>query len=428
MRFGSLVTIGRRATPLWALAVALCVAGAQNTPPTTESPQRTASVPRVYLITVGLGQEVWEKFGHNALWFVDDATGLDEAYNWGVFDFNQPHFLQRFLTGDTKYWVEQYPGRLLIDYYRRSDRTVVVQRLNFTPAQTERALAYSRWNARNENKFYRYDYFRDNCSTRVRDVIDRALGGALKTATSTTRTRYTYKSESVRLTDDLKFTQLGIYTALGEPADRELSLWELMFIPMRMRDVIRAQRVVGANGTSQPLVTQERVLYESRAHHERATAPRLWLAYLVIGLLLGAEFAAVGGVRNRPRLSDRVFRVEVVVWSVLTGLLGLVLLLAWTTTRHVFWYRNENLLVLSPLALWLALVVILSFRRPRYARAAVTTASVIALLAVLALAAKLIPGFTQQNVALIVLVLPAQLAIAAGLRRRVSADATALAP
>lgn len=401
------------ALSLWVLGSGLQAQGAQPAAPSV----------RVYLITVGQGEYVWEKFGHNALWFFDDATATDEAYNWGVFDFNQPGFLRRFLSGDTKYWVERYPGQLLIDYYRNSDRTVVLQRLNLTPEQAARALAFARWNAREENKFYRYDYFRDNCSTRVRDLIDRALGGALRRATAPITGPRTYRSESVRLVDDMKLTQLGIYTALGQPADRPLSLWQLMFIPMRLRDIIRGQRVTGPSGAPVPLVAEERVLYESREHHERSDTPRLWVPYLVVGVLLGLEFAAVGGIRARSPLVDKVFRIEVVIWSLLTGILGLVLLLAWTTTRHVFWYRNENLFLLNPLALWFALAVLMSTRRSRFARQARVLGAIVAGASLLALVATVIPGFRQDNLALILLLLPASVAIAIGVRRGLPASA-----
>jgi hypothetical protein len=398
---------------LSALGSRLSAAGAR-----AESREPRAESIRVYLITVGQGAPVWEKFGHNALWFFDPATGIDEAYNWGVFDFNQPHFLQRFLTGDTKYWVEQYPGMLLLDYYKRSDRGVVIQRLNFTPEQARKALNFARWNAREENKYYRYDYFRDNCSTRVRDVIDLALGGVLKARTAPIRSSYTYRSESVRLVDDLKFTQLGIYTALGEPADRRLSLWEVMFIPMRMRDIVRRMRVVGPAGTAIPLVAEERTLYESKDFHERSDVPKLWIPYLVVGLLLGAEFAAVGRARGRSSFVEKVFRIEVIAWAILTGILGLILLLAWTSTRHVFWFRNESLLMLNPLSLWLAVVALVSMRRPRYTRATAILAITVATFSCLALLLKALPGFTQNNIALILLLLPPQLAIALGLSRR----------
>ena len=404
---------------VWGLGSAVWAQAPNPTPQTTT---------RVYLITVGQGEAVWEKFGHNALWFFDDHTGIDEAYNWGMFDFKQPHFLQRFLTGDTKYWVEKYPGAWLIDVYKQYDRSVVIQRLNFTPEQARKALNFARWNAREANKYYRYDYFRDNCSTRVRDVVDLALGGVLKARTVPIGTSYTYRTESVRLVDDLKLTQLGIFTALGEPADRRLSLWEVMFIPMRMRDVIRRMRVVGPEGTPIPLVAEERVLYESKNFHERSDVPKLWIPYLVVGLLLGAEFAAVGRGRVRERVRERspfvekVFRIEVIVWAILTGILGLILLLAWTSTRHVFWFRNENLLLLNPLSLWLAVVAVIAMRRPGYTRATAILAITVAVLSCLALLLKALPGVTQNNVALILLLLPPQLAIALGLRGRASSN------
>jgi hypothetical protein len=398
---------------VWGLGSAVWAQAPNPTPQTTT---------RVYLITVGQGEAVWEKFGHNALWFFDDHTGIDEAYNWGMFDFKQPHFLQRFLTGDTKYWVEKYPGPWLIDVYKQYDRSVVIQRLNFSPEQARKALNFARWNAREENKYYRYDYFRDNCSTRVRDVVDLALGGVLKARTTPIGSSYTYRSESVRLVDDLKFTQLGIYTALGEPADRRLSLWEVMFIPMRMRDIVRRMRVVGPAGTPIPLVAEERTLYESKDFHERSDAPKLWIPYLVVGLLLGAEFAAVGRARERSSFVEKVFRIEVIVWAILTGILGLILLLAWTSTRHVFWFRNENLLLLNPLSLWLAVVALVSMRRPKYTRATAILAITVATLSCLALLLKALPGFTQDNIALILLLLPPQLAIAVGLRRRAPSE------
>lgn len=398
-----------------------------NPTPQTANPPRGL---RVYLITIGQGAEVWEKFGHNALWFFDDATGVDEAYNWGVFDFRQPGFLRRFLTGDTKYWVEAYPGGPLIDWYKRSDRTIVVQRLALTPAQAQRALAFSRWNARDENKFYRYDYFRDNCSTRVRDVIDYALAGTLKRVTAGVRGPGTFRSESIRLTDDLKLTQLGIYIALGQPADRSISLWQSMFIPMRMRDILRGTRVPAASGAPVPLIAEERTVYETREHHERADVPRLWIPYLVVGLLLGAEFAAVRVARRQVRWVETVYRAEVTLWAVVTGILGLVLLLAWTTTRHVFWYDNQNLLLLNPLALWLAVTVPLARKRARMAKAAYWLAAAIAVTSFVALLIRLIPSaaLRQDNFALICLLLPANVAIALGLRDAVSPSAPTPTP
>jgi hypothetical protein len=177
-------------------------------------------------------------------------------------------------------------------------------------------------------------------------------------------------------------------------------------------------RVVGPAGTPIPLVAEERLLYESKQFHERTDMPRLWIPYLVVGLVLGAEFAAVGRARARSAFVEKVFRIELIVWAIVTGILGLILLLAWTSTRHVFWFRNENLFLLNPLSLWFAATAVVSMRRPSYTRAAAILAITIAALGCLALLVKALPGFTQDNVPLILLLLPPQLAIALSLWRR----------
>ena len=387
------------------LGVLINTAAAQPSQPAP----RDASL-KVYLVTIGQGAAYWEKYGHNMLWFHDQAGGVDEAYNWGMFDFAAPDFLQRQLVGDPQYSVQAFPGQLLLDHYRQADRSITLQELNLTPAQAQRALDRSRWNARDENKFYRYDYYRDNCSTRVRDMIDYALGGALRAASQDT-VEQTYKSETSRLLDDLKLTQFGTNVALGRPADRRLTRWEGMFIPMRLRDALRGMQVRDSAGVAKPILASEQVLYESQRHHESATAPRLWIPYLAIGVLLAIEFFVVGLVGARAGIAEKIFRFEVAIWGMVAGLLGVVVLGGWLFTEHRFWYNNENLLLLNPLALALAVLAPLSLWRPRFTRAAGIVAIVIALLSAVALVVKGLPG-SQQNLALIALLLPAHFAIA----------------
>jgi Domain of unknown function (DUF4105) len=379
--------------------------------------QPPANTLQVFLVTLGEGKYYWEKFGHNALWFYDPARGVDLAYNWGTFDFAEPGFLGRLLTGRNRYWVDTVSSTLFFDYYRYYDRSITVQRLNLSPEQATRALEFSRWNSREENKFYQYDYFGDNCSTRVRDVIDRALGGALKRATATARTDHTYRRESVRLVDDMKLTQFGINAALGQPSDVPLSVWEDMFAPARMQQALANLTVPGPDGAPVRVVAEERVLYESQRHAERATTPSLVLPYLIAGVLIAAAILAPGMLGERARGWEILFRVESTVWAASTGILGLVILLAWLITAHVYWFRNENLLLFNPLALFLAVLIPLS-GRSRWRRPAAICAIVLAMLAALALVLKGIPVFRQENLAMIFLVLPAQFAVAYALWSR----------
>lgn len=399
---------------LCALGCALWVL-ASELPGQSSEPKAQSNL-QVFLLTFGEGELYFEKYGHNALWFRDPTRGIDEAYNWGEFDFESPGFLRRLLLGDMQYWTSAYRGMDLIEAYRQRDRTIILQRLNLTPQQADSALAYARWNARDENKFYRYDYFRDNCSTRVRDLIDRAVGGALRRATTATVDR-TYRSETLRLVDDLTFTQFGIDVALGRPTDRQLSVWESAFVPMRLREAVRDARVADSAGTMRPLVAEERTLYTSQGYAERADAPRLWPGYLVLGLILGAVFFGVAWAAVRSSAVEKVYRVQVALWTFATGLLGLIVLLAWLITEHVFWFRNENLLLFNPLALFVMSLVIMSMRNERWLRPAAICAVVIAMLGAIALLMKGLPR-SQDNVPLILLTLPAHFAVAHGLWSR----------
>ena len=156
---------------------------------------------------------------------------------------------------------------------------------------------FLRWNALEENKYYRYDYFLDNCSTRLRDALDRVLRGALRAATDSVRTPLSYRRESVRLTDGDRPIQTGIDIALGRPADAPLTAWESFFIPMRLRDAVRGLTVPnGVDGARVPLVASERTIepYPGTPRvAELPTAPRLVWRLLVVGLVLAALVAGI---------------------------------------------------------------------------------------------------------------------------------------
>src|SRR3954468_8740086 len=126
---------------------------------TPQAPAEPGSTLAVYLLTFGWGDVVWERFGHNAIWISDRANKTDMTYNWGMFDFNQPRFIWRFVTGDTKYWMEPIDYASMVRYYRQNNRSILAQELNLSPAQRLKLQQFLMWNALPENKFYRYDYY-----------------------------------------------------------------------------------------------------------------------------------------------------------------------------------------------------------------------------------------------------------------------------
>ena len=402
-----------------ALCAALGVAGAQAPVAGTPAPIRNPSVDAdgldVFLVTFGQGQLVFERFGHNAIWLHDAAAGTDSTYDWGNFSFRQPGFLRRFLTGDTRYWMEGKDANALVDFYRQLGRTITLQRLNLTAEQKLSLRDELRRNAREENKYYRYDYFVDNCSTRLRDALDRTIGGMLRVATDSIRTPLSFRRESVRLTDGDRPIQTGIDIALGRPADVPLTVWESFFIPMRLRDAVRDVSVpTGAGGARVPLVASERTIepYPGTPRViERQTAPRLAWRLLFVGIVLAALVAGIRVMAVSRRGAVWGLALATSVWSLVCGLIGVILVLAWTATRHIFWASNENLFVVSPLSLLLVVLVPMALLRRRAERVARAVAIAVVALGLVGLVLALMPG-GQENRAVVAMFLPVHLAIA----------------
>jgi hypothetical protein len=373
---------------------------------------------RVYLMTMGPGAAVWERFGHNAIWIDDLSEEPDTTYNYGLFDFRQENFLLRFIRGQMWYWMAGFPAEPYVQTYVIVNRSVWLQELNLPPGARLQLREFLRWNERPEHRFYHYDYYRDNCSTRVRDAIDRVIGGAIQAQTASRPTGTTYRFHTQRLTanDPLIFT--GLLLALGQQVDRPISAWEEMFLPMALREHARGVTVTGPDGARIPLVANERTLFESTAPPPPG-APPSWLRwYLLVGTVIGALAAALGSLARRRAAARLGLGIVGVLWGSLAGLGGVVLAGLWAFTDHAMAYRNENLFQVNPLVLALAVLVPLALagsgRAGRWARA---LALGLAALSLLGFVVQVLPSMDQVNGQVIALALPIHLGFALGLRR-----------
>ncbi|MEP6507269.1 MAG: DUF4105 domain-containing protein [Gemmatimonadales bacterium] len=384
----------------------------------------------VYLLTMGPGDQVWEKFGHNAIWIHDAANSTDIAYHWGVFAFGDKDFYPNFIRGKMRYLMGAFDFNETIDSYRQSNRTVWAQELNLTPAQRYSLAQFVAWNGRPENRYYRYDYYRDNCSTRVRDALDGALGGIIKQTFANVPTSTTYRFHTERLTQDDWPIFTGTMAGLGQPTDRPITAYEEMFLPVKLKDHLQAVSI-SSTGAPVPLVKSERVLVQATRAPEDIVVRRGMIGYLVISLvvliLLVGVFALQGSGKPTFALS------LIAVWSLIAGLSGILLTGLWAFTDHVYSYRNENLFQLNPLSLVvLVLVVRLIASRPVDASwvSTVTSArrwsSIVAALSVAGFLLQILPMFRQVNGDIIALVMPIHVGVAAvlvTLSRRVQSDA-----
>jgi len=389
---------------------------AQNSPPVRPSgrpPELT-----VYLMTMGPGKRVWERFGHNAIWIHDPVQGTDQTYNYGLFDFGQENFLLRFVQGRMWYWMEGFPAQTYLESYRRANRSVWVQELEMSPAARRELQAFLQWNERPENRFYHYDYYRDNCSTRVRDALDLALGGLIRKATEQLPTGRTFRYHTLRLTANDPPIHTGLLLALGQPVDRPISAWEEMFLPLAMRVHLRKLTVTTPDGRVVPLVRSERTLYES-SEPAPPPAPPSWLAgYFTIGVLIGAVSYGLAAASPGSRPTRIAFLVTAYVWLLGSGIAGVVVAGLWGLTDHTAAYDNENILQLTVLALLLLwFVTRLSLGRSAAGRPAILLAGLMAALSFIGFLLQALPAFFQVNGGIIALALPAHLGVLAGILR-----------
>jgi hypothetical protein len=374
---------------------------------------------RVFLLTFDPGEAVWERFGHNALWIHDPAARTDVAYHWGLFDMSEEGFLTEFLKGRMVYSMGAGAAPRLVEAYRRTGRDVTVQELALTVDQAAELQRFVEWNLQPGNRSYRYDYFRDNCSTRVRDALDRVLGGSLHEALARRPAEYTWRSQAVALTAEDAILTTGMDLGLGPLADQPITRWDLAFIPMRLREDVREMRVARGDETL-PLVVGEQDLPAYSADGSAAAPPSptaRTLAHLLVGLLVAGLLAGAGvmatrsGSGHRQRARGRwVLGAAGAMWGLLAGVLGSILLALWTLTDHEFAWRNENLLQVNPVALALVALVPLA-ALGRAERWATRTAGLLLALSLFGLFLNPLPVTRQANLPIIALALPAHLGL-----------------
>lgn len=371
----------------------------------------------VSLLTIGPGGQLFDRFGHTAIRIRNPRTGLDSAWNWGMYDFAAPNFITRFLTGDTQYWMAGYPTEWTVLSYQRAGRAIWEQDLALDRAQADSLLTLLRWNARDENKFYRYDYYLDNCSTRVRDVLDAITGGALRPVLTSAATGVTWRGETLRLVDEFPLAAFGMTVALGRPAERTLTVWDETFIPMRLRDALRSVRMARPGG-SVPLVSGERVLAPVGAYPEAAQPPQYAGIAGLIGMLAALAIAALGRRASTSTPARLAVQITGSVWHLIVGIAGTLVLLAGLFTRHDFMAVNETVLLGTPASLALVALYARGWTQGaqgRAAHASVMLAVFAAFAAIVALGAHLIGTTSANGVAPALLIVPVHVALALSL-------------
>jgi hypothetical protein len=311
---------------------------------------------KIYVITCGPWQrELYSAFGHSAFRVFDPVNGIDEAYNYGVFDFDQPNFYLNFARGYLYYRLGVYDYKRFEYYYIYFNRYVHAQELNLTATQKQKLYNFLQWNAQPEHQNYRYDYFYNNCATKMRDVVQEVFKDSVRFDGSYIKTDLTIRELTDLYMKYQPWGDLGIDICLGLPMDKKASPSEYMFLPDYVESGFAHASIYHGNETV-PLVKERISVYESQ--------PETFSNGLFQPLYVFSAFfllAVLISYRDYKRQKLTQF-FDVILFSVL-GALGLLLLLLWTATDHRAAAKNFNLLWALPTHL---VAVIAFIRQPRW--------------------------------------------------------------
>ncbi len=347
----------------------------------TQRQQDLSDQATISILTVGPGTALYDRFGHSAFRVKDSVNNIDWTFNYGTYDFNAPNFYGKFVQGQLLYSLSAGYFQGFINYYQRQNRSVREQVLNLDQEQKARLFSFLMWNAEPANKDYRYDFFYDNCATRIRDVLVRNLGNQLNYTAGFDPTPMSFRQLIQAQVPYNDWGSLGMDIAIGAVVDVPATPWQFQFLPKYVAEA-HAEATISTSEGIQPLIKSDVMLFSpeaagassdkiERAESDRAgadrnsevpvekhvgvlgflTSPLFCMSLLGLGLVLISWRDHKRG--KRCVLTDRI------IWGT-TGFIGVLLVLLWFGTDHLATKMNYNLLWAMPTSL---LVWLLSFKK-----------------------------------------------------------------
>ena len=302
---------------------------------------------KISLLSVGPGEELYAGFGHSALWVFDLELQIDRVYHYGTFDFDSD-FYMKFVRGKLDYRISVSDMYSFMYNYHEENRSVGEQQLNISHKQKEEIFAFLEKNNLPENRYYRYDFFFDNCSTRIRDLMTKVLNDSIQFNT-TNDLNYSPRQMIDLYLQDKKIQDLGMDIGLGAPADKKLVPYGYMFLPDFLKSGFDSAQVYNT-GKWQPLVLKNNILFQAIPVTKAKSlfSPMLfcWFLFLAVAIITYLQIDKYHS-----------FYIDA-FWLIATGILGIVLVGLWFFTDHNVTINNWDLCWATPLHIPVAVFLI----------------------------------------------------------------------
>jgi hypothetical protein len=355
----------------------------------------------------GPSDEIFIWWGHAALVIENTRWNYSRVFDWGIFTYPGDSFLKEFLENQVRYKCTADPWDL--DMYIEEDRDVTLYTLDLDTDKKEAILNYAENNVLPENCFYDYHELRDNCSTRIRDIIDMGTGGQLKKQFYDAPGRFSFRQHIRRFTWSKSFADWFLDFLMGQDLDAPITVWSEMFLPVEIGRNIAGFKYTGTSGVERPLVSSVEVINATKNRQPVLNAPlSRWPGDLILGLLLALLAAALHKQREK-KLGRILWGISQSLLGLALGLSGCVLVFGWFFMSNDYIQQNINLLFINPLLLAAVPLGILSATgkpRPKVEKCLHILWTYVFLAGLVTLAVKITPLFFQQNHAALALALP----------------------
>jgi hypothetical protein len=305
-----------------------------------------------YLLTCAPGIETYSIYGHSAIRIVIPGKHLDTVYNWGVFDFDTPNFVWKFAKGRLDYMVIAEPLNGFLQEYFFEKRSVYSQKINIDPNETHKLIGLINENLKPENVKYRYDFFYDDCTTRIRDLLEKSIGEKLKYPPPESGKIPTFRDMIGKYQNPYPWLKFGVDLLIGSTADKKAVFRDRMFLPIDMKDEL-SKSVIYRSDKMIPLLQNPEVLLEFNSPVTRQkffTAPPFIFTLVVILTLI---LAAVIKSRKIIRL------IDIIIYSFFS-VLSLLMIFFNFFTDHQQMKWNLNIIWLNPFIIMCLIMLILN--------------------------------------------------------------------
>ena len=303
----------------------------------------------ISIITCDPGSEVYSLFGHGALRINHIESDEDIVVNWGIFEYYEDQFKfgYDFAKGRLNYYMGIQNTMNFLREYSYYNRGVREQILNLTTSEKKEIIEFVSLNNLPENRNYKYEFFYDNCSTRIRDLLSSIFRSNISWGNHPSENKFTFREIIHQNLAPQPWLMLGIDLVLGQRIDQLVNNKNLMFLPAYLEAILDSTKITTV-AQSKTLISRKNVLIPTAENNRPAITSITIYGWIVLMITLLLLF-----LKN-----DRIFNVWSCVLLTLLSLLGVVLYFMWFGTDHQATKNNSNILWANPSYLFLVWVII----------------------------------------------------------------------